>query len=73
MTRGHYHKKDAAEIYLGFFGRGLLLMQTKEGEAVYLDLKPGSIGYVPPSWGHRTINTGSEKLVFFHISPRLRS
>jgi len=69
MTRGHYHKKDAAEIYLGLFGRGLLLMQTKEGEVMYLDLKPGSIGYVPPGWGHRTINTGSEKLVFFFIYP----
>jgi len=36
---------------------------------MYLDLKPGSIGYVPPGWGHRTINTGSEKLVFFFIYP----
>ena len=44
-------------------------MQTKKGETVYLDLKPGSIGYVPPGWGHRTINTSSEKLVFFFIYP----
>ncbi len=69
MTRGHYHDKDAAEIYIGLSGRGLLLMQTKEGEAVYLDLKPGGIGYVPPGWGHRTINTSGEKLVFFFIYP----
>lgn len=69
MTRGHYHEKDDAEVYIGFSGSGLLLMQTKEGETMHLDLKPGSIGYVPPRWGHRTINTSSEKLVFFFIYP----
>jgi len=69
MTRGHYHEKDAAEIYLGLSGRGLLLMQTKRGNAAYLDLKPGDIGYVPPGWGHRTINTGGEKMVFFFVYP----
>lgn len=69
MTRGHYHEKNAAEIYLGLSGRGVLLMQTKEGEAVYLDLKSGGIGYIPPGWGHRAINTGGEKRVFFFIYP----
>jgi len=69
MTRGHYHEKNDAEIYLGLSGRGLLLMQTKGGEVTYLDLNPGYIGYVPPGWGHRTINTGGEKMVFFFIYP----
>jgi len=69
LTRGHYHDKDDAEIYINLSGRGGLLMQTKKGETMYLDLKPGDIGYVPPGWGHRTINTGSEKLVFFFVYP----
>jgi glucose-6-phosphate isomerase len=69
MTRGHYHQKDTAETYFTLSGRGLLLMQTKNGEIVFLELRPGVIAYVPPGWGHRTVNTGSEKLVYFFIYP----
>jgi len=64
MTRGHFHEKDSAELYYGLYGEGILLMQSREGETDYVVLKPGTIGYVPPGWGHRTINTGRKRFVF---------
>jgi glucose-6-phosphate isomerase len=30
---------------------------------------PGAASYVPPYWGHRTINTGSVPFVFFACYP----
>ncbi len=32
-------------------------------------MKPGIIGYIPPYWGHRTLNTGNKKLILFAIYP----
>ena len=32
-------------------------------------MKPGTIGYIPPYCGHRTINAGNKKLIFFTIYP----
>jgi glucose-6-phosphate isomerase len=32
-------------------------------------MKPGTIGYIPPYWGHRAINTGNKKLILFAIYP----
>ncbi|MCS7125402.1 MAG: glucose-6-phosphate isomerase [Aigarchaeota archaeon] len=69
MTKGHFHEKDGAELYLCLKGRGILLMQNKEGKAVTIELEPGSIGYVPVGWGHRTINIGRGKFVFFFAYP----
>lgn len=68
MTKGHFHViEDTAEIYLTFCGKGRLLMQTLDNEIKVLDMKPGSISYIPPCWGHRTVNTGQEPLVFFGV------
>ncbi len=64
MTRGHFHEKDSAELYYGIYGEGILLIQSRQGETDYMVLKPGTIGYVPPGWGHRTINTGRKRFVF---------
>jgi len=69
MTRGHFHEKPAAEFYYGIYGTGMLLAQSEDGRTDYLVLKPGVIGYVPPGWGHRTINTGRRRFVFFFAYP----
>jgi len=70
MTKGHFHlKEDTAEIYLCFQGEGYLLMQTHDGQISSIEMKPGTIGYIPPYWGHRTINTGNKKLILFAIYP----
>lgn len=69
MTKGHFHEKDAAEFYLCLKGRGILLMQNRDGEVITIKLKPGALGYVPPGWGHRTINMGRSKFAFFFAYP----
>ncbi|HIC96310.1 TPA: cupin domain-containing protein [Candidatus Bipolaricaulota bacterium] len=70
MTKGHYHKRrDRAEVYLCLSGRGYLLLQTEEGDARALELKPGTAAYVPPFWAHRTVNVDDEPLVFYGAYP----
>ncbi|MEM0440205.1 MAG: glucose-6-phosphate isomerase family protein [Candidatus Caldarchaeum sp.] len=69
MTRGHFHEKPAAEIYYGLEGEGLIVMQTADGVVEARELTPNSVVYVPPGWGHRTVNTGSKELVFFFAYP----
>jgi glucose-6-phosphate isomerase len=74
MTRGHFHLKPAAEFYYGIRGRGMLLIQSEDGRTEYVELRPGVIGYVPPGWGHRTINTGRGQVrILLRISVRHRS
>ncbi len=68
MSKGHFHKKtDTAEIYVTYRGNGILLLQTPEGHCEYLHMYPGSMSYIPPYWAHRTVNTGSNPLVFFGV------
>jgi len=68
MTKGYFHKiNDTAEVYLTLKGKGKLLMQTPEEESKVLEMKKGSISYIPPYWAHRTVNTGEEPLIFFAI------
>ena len=70
MTKGHYHAKgDRAEVYYGLQGEGYLLLQTPEGEISAKPMTPGVVAYVPPYWGHRTMNVGSENFVFFAVFP----
>ncbi|MFW5899530.1 MAG: glucose-6-phosphate isomerase family protein [Jiangellaceae bacterium] len=70
MTKGHYHaKRDRAELYVGLRGHGLLLMQTPEGAVDAKEMHPGTAAYVPPYWGHRTINTGREPFAFLAAYP----
>ena len=70
LTKGHYHlRNDASEIYLGLKGNGIVLLQSKKGDVKVKSLKAGEIVYVPPKWGHRTINVGREKLIFFFVYP----
>lgn len=68
MTKGHFHKiKDTAEIYLTLKGRGKLVMQTPDQESKVLEMKEGSISYIPPYWAHRTVNSGDKPLIFFGV------
>ena len=66
MTKGHFHAiLDTAEVYLCIRGRGLILMESPEGEVAYEVLTPGKMAYVPKRYAHRSINVGSEPFVQF--------
>jgi glucose-6-phosphate isomerase len=70
MTKGHYHaRKDTAEVYLGLRGRGWLLMQTDQGEFQSIQFEQGTVGYIPPHWAHRMVNTGQEDFIFYGVYP----
>ena len=70
MTKGHYHiLRDRAELYLGLSGEGCLLLMTELGEVSTVPMRAGTIAYVPPYWGHRTINTGSTPFIFLAAWP----
>jgi glucose-6-phosphate isomerase len=70
MTKGHYHTRlNTGEIYLALRGRGYMMMKTTDGQCRYEEFAPGRMVYVPPYWGHRSINTGSEPLISFCVYP----
>jgi glucose-6-phosphate isomerase, archaeal len=66
MTKGHFHEiRDRAEVYLGLAGEGRLVLATEDGRHAVEPIAPGTVGYVPGGWAHRTVNVGDEPLVFF--------
>lgn len=68
MTKGHQHPDPQGEIYLGIAGSGGLLMF--DGENVeWVDMAPGVIGYIPPGWAHRSVNTGDQPYKFLAVYP----
>ena len=70
FTKGHYHEKEtASEIYIGIRGEGIILMQNRKGEAKHIKLEPNKIIYIPPGYAHRTINIGSDPLIFLAVYP----
>jgi len=71
MTKGHFHAVlEAAEIYYCLQGRGMMIMETPEGDWAVEELRPGRVLYVPPRWAHRSVNTGpQEDLVTFFVYP----
>lgn len=61
MTRGHIHAKhSAAELYYGLRGRGVMLMETVDGETQAIEITPGVAVHVPGHWIHRSVNVGDE-------------
>lgn len=68
MTKGHQHPDPQGEIYLGLEGTGGLLMFDGEKTA-YVEMTPGVIGYIPPGWAHRSINTGDVPYKFLAVYP----
>jgi len=71
MTKGHFHTLlETAEIYYCLRGEGAMVMETPEGEWSVEELRPGRVLYVPPRWGHRSVNTGQrDDLITFFIYP----
>ena len=67
MTFGHAHAvQNTAEVYFGFEGSGLILMEAIHGnEWAAMPLTPGQAVYVPKGFYHRSINTGDAPFVFF--------
>lgn len=68
MTKGHQHPNHQGEIYLALHGKGGLLMFDGE-ETAWLDMVPGTIGYIPPGWAHRSVNVGDEPYKFLAVYP----
>jgi glucose-6-phosphate isomerase len=65
MTRGHFHaQRDMGEIYYTQSGTGLLILESRDGVTREIEMKPGVCAFIPPDWAHRSVNTGTEKLVF---------
>ena len=71
MTKGHFHTVlDTAEVYSCQKGRGVMVMETPEGDWAVEPLYPGCVLYVPPRWAHRSVNTSpDEDLVTFFVYP----
>ena len=69
MTKGHFHLRETAEIYFCLSGQGYLLTQNNQGEVHTVQMNSGVLGYIPPGWGHRTLNTGPEEFVFLAVYP----
>jgi glucose-6-phosphate isomerase len=68
MTKGHQHPNHQGEIYLGLAGTGGLLLFDGQ-HAEWIEMAPGVIGYIPPGWAHRSVNTGSEPYQFLAVYP----
>lgn len=63
MTRGHLHAiADRSELYVGLSGRGVMILDTVDGDTKVVELNPGQAVYVPGHWVHRSANVGTERL-----------
>lgn len=71
MTKGHLHAwRPAAEIYIGLRGRGVMLLEDEKTGASRMEkLEGNSIVYVPGCTAHRTLNIGTEPLVYIGVYP----
>ena len=68
MTKGHRHTAPEGEVYAGVAGQGGLLLFDGSTHR-WLELADGAVGYIPPGWAHRTVNTGREPFRFLAIYP----
>ncbi len=71
LTKGHLHShRAAAEVYVGLRGEGMMLLEDEmTGESRMVPLQANSVVYVPGHTAHRTVNTGSDPLVYLGIYP----
>lgn len=70
LTRGHIHKNpDRPELYYGQKGRGVMLLESPEGEVRAVPIGPMTACYVPPFWIHRSVNVGDDELVMLFCYP----
>jgi len=64
VTRGHLHAvSDRAELYYCLSGRGVMLLDTVDGDSSAVELTAGKAVNVPGHWIHRSVNVGSEPFV----------
>lgn len=64
VTRGHIHAvSDRAELYFCMSGRGVMQMETLDGQTSAIELTPGQAVNVPGHWIHRSVNVGDEPFV----------
>jgi len=71
LTKGHLHAyRPAAEVYIGLRGDGMMMLEDEaSGESQMVPLQPNRAVYVPGHTAHRTMNTGTEPLVYLGIYP----
>lgn len=70
LTRGHIHANpNRPEMYYGESGRGVMLLESPDGEIRTIEITPRALCYVPPYWIHRSVNTGTEPLVMTFAYP----
>jgi len=70
MTKGHYHTVvQTAEVYLCIAGEGMIAMKSAAGRWEAQRMRRNRMVYVPPYWGHRSINTGDGPLISFCVYP----
>ncbi|MBH0130084.1 glucose-6-phosphate isomerase family protein [Salinibacterium sp. NK8237] len=64
ITRGHLHAKaNRAELYYCLSGRGVMLLDTLDGQSKAIELTPGQAVNVPGGWLHRSVNVGDEPFI----------
>lgn len=71
MTKGHFHEELAtAEIYYCLQGKGMMVMETLEGDCSVEAFSAGELVYVCPRWAHRSVNVSLEDdLVMLFVYP----
>jgi glucose-6-phosphate isomerase len=70
MTKGHFHEDaEAGEIYFCLKGKGVIVMQTRDGQTDEIWLEPGTAASIPPAWAHRTVNVGKDDFIMLAIYP----
>jgi glucose-6-phosphate isomerase len=71
LTKGHLHSwRPAAEVYIGLSGDGRMLLEDENtGETRMEVLAKDTIVYVPGHTAHRTVNVGTEPLVYIGVYP----
>ena len=70
MTRGHVHAVvDRPELYYGLKGRGLMVLESADGESRIVEIAPNVVCYVPPYWIHRSVNVGDSDFVMLFCYP----
>jgi glucose-6-phosphate isomerase len=68
LTKGHQHPDPQGEIYLALSGIGGLL-EFDGTDVRWIAMTPGTIGYIPPGWAHRSVNVGTDPYSFLAVYP----
>lgn len=66
VTKGHQHPDPRCEIYFGLEGTGGIIMFDGK-QTFWIRITPGKIGYIPPGWADRSINTGEDEYIFLAV------